>query len=538
MKVEHITIQEYRSIKDITLSIPKDAPLILFGPNNAGKSNILSAIDRLLGEHWPITIEMRDSDYFMRDSGKHPRATIAASFDEEIYKSKYGNSKTIGIEYWRPGFPGEETRFFQGDGDKVYGFGQAQRAQCQSYLIQANRNIDTALSYSSRYSLLSKFTHSIHAALTSEKKDDLDAAFKSIKETFETLPQYKDFAKSVQDIVRDSVKGFTHCLEVDLSAYDPNNYANALRIVAAEGGETRSFEEFGTGEQQVLLMAFAQAYLRVFGRGQGLVLIIEEPEAHLHPLAQRWLKKYIYDVCKSGVQVIISTHSADFLDPKNLEGLARVYKEDGVTKVKQVNTNELVRFCIETGVPENKISTATVSDFYASKVHPWQLRGMFAERALLVEGQTEAMALPVYFEKADYYLAAEGVDIVECGGKESIPLFWRLYEAFGYNCYCLFDADGSQASYDKHFKRLFGGATIDTEPGSFVCTERFAYFGSNWEKYFETTVEEYQATKDTLCQDTRIETSSKQALAYAYAIKASQTPDFIEPLIEVMRRLG
>lgn len=536
MKVEQITIEKYRSIQDITLNIPKDAPLILFGPNNAGKSNILSAIDRLLGEHWPITLEMQDSDYFMRDSSKHPRASIAATFDGEIYKSKYGNSNTIGIEYWTPGFPGEETRFFQGNGDKVYGFGQPQRAQCQSYLIQANRNIDTALSYSSRYSLLSKFTHSIHAALTTEKKDELETAFQSIKNTFEALPQYKNFEETVRSIVRDSVKGFTHSLEVDLSAYDPNNYANALRIVAVEGAETRSFEEFGTGEQQVLLMAFAQAYLKVFGRGQGLVLIIEEPEAHLHPLAQRWLKKYIYDVCKNGVQVIISTHSADFLDPRNLEGLARVYKEDGITKVKQVNANELVRFCIETGVPENKISPATVNDFYASKVHPWQLQGMFAERVLLVEGQTEAMALPVYFEKAGYCLAAEGADIVGCGAKESIPLFWRLYEAFGYTCYCLFDADGSQASYDKHFKGLFGDTSIDTNPGSFVRTKRFAYFGGNWEEYFESTVEEYRTIKQTLCQDTLIETSSKQALAYAYAIKATTTPDFIEALIDSIKK--
>ncbi len=537
MKVKTIEIEEYRSIQSIMLAIPNDAPLVLFGPNNAGKSNILSAIDRLLGERWPVTIEMHDSDFFMRDSLKHPRASIAATFDGEIYKSKYGSSSTLGVEYWRPGYAGEESRLFQGKGDKAYGFGNAQRAQCQSYLIQANRNIDIALSYSNRFSLLSKFTHSIHAALTSEKKDELNEAFQSIKNTFETQEQYKDFTESVREIVEDSVKGFTHNLEVDLSAYDPNNYANALRIVATEDGEVRSFDEFGTGEQQVLLMAFAQAYLKTFGKGQGLVLIIEEPEAHLHPLAQRWLKKYIYDICKTGIQVIISTHSASFLDPRNLEGLVRVYKEDGITKTRQISSGDLVRFCIETGVPESKVSSATVNDFYASKVNPEQLRGMFAERVLFVEGATEATALPVYFEKSGFFLAAEGCDIVECGGKEAIPLFWRLYEAFGFACYCLFDADGNQESYDKHFKGLFGEATMIVDKDSFSCREKFAYFGGNWEDYFEAAVPGYPEAKASLCNDMMIETSSKQALAFAYAGQVSTVPSFIEDLIVALGNL-
>ncbi|WP_222199105.1 ATP-dependent nuclease [Collinsella ureilytica] len=122
------------------------------------------------------------------------------------------------------------------------------------------------------------------------------------------------FAEHFAATVQDSVQGFIHKLEVDFSAYDPNNYANALRILAKEGNDVRAFEEFGTGEQQVLLMAFAKAFMQTFG-SDSIVLVLEEPEAHLHPLAQRWLKEYIYDLCDSGIQVVISTHSADFVDP-------------------------------------------------------------------------------------------------------------------------------------------------------------------------------------------------------------------------------
>ena len=53
MRVEKIKISKYRSIDDVVISFPENKSVVLFGPNNAGKSNILSAIDRLIGEKYP-----------------------------------------------------------------------------------------------------------------------------------------------------------------------------------------------------------------------------------------------------------------------------------------------------------------------------------------------------------------------------------------------------------------------------------------------------------------------------------------------------
>ena len=92
MRVEKIRIQKYRSIDDITITFPQNKPLVLFGPNNAGKSNILSVIDRLLGERYPTYIEMLESDYYMRDKNTYPTATIAARFSDSYYSDRWGNS--------------------------------------------------------------------------------------------------------------------------------------------------------------------------------------------------------------------------------------------------------------------------------------------------------------------------------------------------------------------------------------------------------------------------------------------------------------
>ena len=47
---------------------------------------------------------------------------------------------------------------------------------------------------------------------------------------------------------------------------------------------------------------------------QGDLLIIEEPEAHLHPAAQRGMAKAVVDLIRVGVRVVVTTHSEYFLE--------------------------------------------------------------------------------------------------------------------------------------------------------------------------------------------------------------------------------
>jgi putative ATP-dependent endonuclease of OLD family len=159
MRLEHISISRYRSIEHIEISFPQNKPVVLFGPNNAGKSNILSAINRLLGERYPTYIEMLDSDYFKRDKINFPTTDIYATFDEPLFYDRYCNGyKTIGVHY--DGNDQSENILCDETGKRIYPSNE-DRAKCQSYLIDAERNIQSAFNYSSRYSLLSKFSHKI-----------------------------------------------------------------------------------------------------------------------------------------------------------------------------------------------------------------------------------------------------------------------------------------------------------------------------------------------------------------------------------------
>ncbi|MDU2585476.1 MAG: AAA family ATPase, partial [Anaerococcus prevotii] len=95
MRLEKMNIRHYRSIENISIIMPKNKPLILFGPNNAGKSNILSAFDRILGERYPTFIAVEDSDYFMRDKNKNPTIDIGVKFDSSYHVDNYNSYSSI-----------------------------------------------------------------------------------------------------------------------------------------------------------------------------------------------------------------------------------------------------------------------------------------------------------------------------------------------------------------------------------------------------------------------------------------------------------
>lgn len=520
-KLVSIEIENFRSIENAVLRLPDKKPLVLFGANNAGKSNIIAAINRALGERYAPNIEMLDSDYFMRNKDRYSSCRITCHFNEPYYVDRRGNTYSdIRVSYNAdPNLCQYEDLY----GNKLY-ISNSDRERIQAYLVDAERSIGYQLSYSSRYSLLSKFSHAIHDALGQQDKSLLSEAFERIKGVFQSTPEFAQFFSEFDKTVKNSVQGFVHGLEVDFSAYDPNNYAKSMKVFAKEGASVRAFDEFGTGEQQVLLMAFAKSYMQVFG-SESVILILEEPEAHLHPLAQRWLKQYVYEMCESGIQIILSTHSADFIDPSNIDGLVRVSKdEDGVTRCVQLSKLELRDQCIADGVGPCKVDELGVGEFYAAKMMPDALKGLFAKRVLLVEGPTEYFALPVYFQRAGLSLAREGIEIVSCGGKGSIPSYYRLFNAFGIECYCLFDAD-SENRNNSELQSLLGIDAIQYCPDAFVADDKYAYFGKDFETTLRCEVAGYEDFENEARKLYKV--SGKPAIAKVAASTCGAIPTFI-----------
>ncbi len=201
----------------------------------------------------------------------------------------------------------------------------------------------------------------------------------------------------------------------------------------------RTIEELGSGQEQILALSFIQAYARAFHDAEGLVLVIDEPEANLHPLAQDWLARKIRDLAASGVQVVVTTHSPAFLDIVALPGLVLVRKNGECTETVQMTPTDLARFCQDHGAA--RATAENILGFYAAAATEEILSGFFARKIVLVEGPTEAAALPVYLERVGFIPAKEGVAVIAVHGVGNLAKWWRLFSAYGIPTYFVFDND-------------------------------------------------------------------------------------------------
>jgi len=194
-------------------------------------------------------------------------------------------------------------------------------------------------------------------------------------------------------------------------------------------------------------MAFGYAYAAAFGGG-GLILVLEEPEAHLHPLAQQWLARQLRRVASAGAQVLVTTHSPYFLDisKPGTNVLVRKGGEDAATRVVQLPPADLAAKVGAAGAPSTKVTTATIGTYYESGSTYETLGGFFCRACVLVEGPTESFALPVLLERAGLDLLAHGIAIVPVEGVTNLAKWIRLYRAYEIPVYAIFDSDSDQAS--------------------------------------------------------------------------------------------
>jgi putative ATP-dependent endonuclease of OLD family len=107
-------------------------------------------------------------------------------------------------------------------------------------------------------------------------------------------------------------------------------------------GVTLPMNRHGLGIQNLAFLKLIQAFiqsnlLKTYSPLAKPILIIEEPEAHLHPSAIRSLLSFL-DIESS--QIFVSTHSSDLVSQTPLHYSRRIFKDNGIVSCGIVNNND------------------------------------------------------------------------------------------------------------------------------------------------------------------------------------------------------
>ncbi len=179
----------------------------------------------------------------------------------------------------------------------------------------------------------------------------------------------------------------------------------------------------------------------------GEILLVEEPELLLTPQAQRYLYRLLRRCAENGNQVVYSTRSPAFLDAARHDEIVRLDLRRGRSTPRRTHPDTLT--------DAERVRLAAQFDHERSEM-------FFAEAVVLVEGQTERLSLPFVFRALGHDPDAEGIAIVEVGGKSNLLLAARLLGQLQIPFVVVFDADRGPASaaLDAEIRRSAGRAPI------------------------------------------------------------------------------
>ncbi|MDN4160426.1 AAA family ATPase [Nocardioides abyssi] len=428
--------------------------LVLLGENNAGKSNLTRAVEILFGEQWPGTRRLEDHDFHGRDSDGIAVEVGAAVSGIACPYCSTGEASHFNwvFDPQNPADDGNPVTYrFTCSNEYCHRtFPKAtMRSSLAASVLDADRRLSYQLSYASKYTMLSKLMHRFHQRLLADaqRKDRLSELFSNLLAEFGGVGEFAEFKRLLAETAEDFGQNLPYRLDVDFSAYDPSNFFRSLRIHPSLSGEVRSFDELGTGQSQVLALAFAYAYARAYGQSDGTILVIDEPEANLHPLAQQWLAARLGRLAAPGLQVVVTTHSPHFVDLSRPENLVMVSKRrDGTTQVVQRTRADFAAYLVERGADPTRTNPDTVGPFYAASATTELVSGLFARCVVVVEGPTEALALPELLRRRGLDVLREGVAVVSAEGIGNIAKWNRFYSALGIRCFCVFDTDSDKSA--------------------------------------------------------------------------------------------
>lgn len=420
--INKVRVNNFRSLKNVELEL--DYLTLLVGANNSGKTSFLKALSIAIGlEHrflskddlfidkgGVVTSDPISIDVYISPAEKNFDEPWALEFGGDIQSDSNGNDffafrTSVNFKTLNEGPLLERFNIKDWDSGKVSPTDKlkARIDKIPLYFMDANRDlleeIKNPASYFSKLSKQIKYEEKTLKEIEKSLNDlNEDVVSKS-----DVLTHIKKQLEELNHTVNNRGKG----VEITPLPKKLRDIHKGLKIHFQDGeSETFSLEYHGMGTRSwaslLALKAFVnweselsknnkEAYFPILG--------LEEPEAHLHPNAQR----HVYSQLKSiDGQKIISTHSPHILAQASLQETRLFNKIADATEVYKVDMDKI------SSEEERRIK----NEIIYSKGEL-----LFSKLVILVEGPTEELFIPPlaqgYFES---FLYERGILVVSCNG--------------------------------------------------------------------------------------------------------------------------
>ena len=466
--IDTLRISGFRGIQNLEISF--DPMTVLIGVNNSGKTTVLKALSLALGDYGRY---ITDEDFYI---GKDEKKALEILVDIRIVPTNNDQRTDIFSDEWMEMFGGNikseangyqyvpiRTRVSPNEikgGYQIDRYTMERWADNASWLtekiklnkltskfegipffaIEAQRDIHHELKDKSSFvgkvlakvsydeqeiSSLEKMIEEVNSQAVGKSKElqRLKQHLAQLNQTFQGAgnAEITPFPKKIRDLS----KNFSiHFGETDTSTFAMEYHGMGTRSWASML-TVRAFVDTMREKHEEEVKPFYP------------ILAAEEPEAHLHPNAQKTLYKQLSE---ANAQVVVSTHSPYFAAMSDITHIRSLKKtSQGVVATKldyPISPNDKKILAREILARRGEI--------------------LFSRALILCEGMTEEQVLPAMFEvfSGGHSFFSLGISCISVGGK-TYPPFVKLACSLGIPTFIVSDNDGStKTEIDNQIKNL------------------------------------------------------------------------------------
>jgi putative ATP-dependent endonuclease of OLD family len=415
-----LNIKNFRKLRDAKLRFQPGLN-VLVGANNVGKSAVVDALRALLAGHDEPYPRFGTEDRHWPQGGE-PTGDIGFHYvfrgldhDDEadfIAALKRGGDGQMEVHihvcYCEADATGRlRVKRWCGDHEEVP-LSSDMMENLRGVYLQPLRDASQSLR-PSRNSQLSRLLHLL--------TDDVgrEGINNALRDLDEKIQQHAPILNTQNAIVsrHGEMLGdqLAQVLSVGLSASDFMRLASRLSLSV----NAFEIEQNGLGFNNLIFMAVVLSELAKNPDTTYRGLIVEEPEAHLHPQLQAVLLRYLASLQavagEKPVQLFVTSHSPNFASNANLDSLACLVESDAG---------------VETFFPRNVHFEKGKREKLERYLDVTRAELFFARRVIFVEGAAELMLVDALATRAGCDLRGHGVSLISVEGlnfDSFLPLF-------------------------------------------------------------------------------------------------------------------
>lgn len=241
--------------------------------------------------------------------------------------------------------------------------------------------------------------------------DDIKGKISELNTKIAHIPQVSDIGKQVNRKLLEMI-GAIYSPEIKLESRLKEDFATLARYLTISPSNQENIDLLGLGHLNILYIAMKLVEFEVNRNRELLnIMIIEEPEAHIHTHIQKTLFDNL-QVAHTYTQVVMSTHSTHLSEVSDIEKVNVMKKADEETSLVMKPTNGLDQF----GTDILKCKGISFSKILSRYLDAKRSVLLFSKGVILVEGDGEEILIPALVKKVlGVSLDEMGIGLINIG---------------------------------------------------------------------------------------------------------------------------